>query len=69
MSETQVDASEEVVRSKWDQLLRGNTEVVDTPIEEPVEEEVPVVVVPDNSSEAVLARLHRSMTSNSAEEA
>lgn len=69
MSDIQVDATEEEVRSKWDQLLRGNTEVVDTPEEEVVEEEVPVVVVPDDSSEAVLARLHRSMTTNSAEEA
>lgn len=69
MSETQVGTAEEEVRSKWDQLLRGNTEVVDTPEEEPVEEEAPVVVVTDDSSEAVLARLHRSMTTNSAEEA
>jgi hypothetical protein len=42
---------------------------VDTPEEEVVEEEVPVEVVPDDSSEAVLARLHRSMTNNSSEEA
>jgi len=69
MSDTQVETSEDEVRSKWDQLLRGNTEVVDTPEEEVVEEEVPVVIVPDDSSEAVLARLHRSMTTNSAEEA
>jgi hypothetical protein len=69
MSNIQVDTSEEEVRSKWDQLLRGNTEVVDTPEEEVVEEEVPVEVVPDDSSEAVLARLHRSMTNNSSEEA
>jgi len=61
MSETQVGTAEEEVRNKWDQLLRGNTEVVDTPAE-PVKEEAPaVVVVPDNSSEAVLARLHRSI--------
>jgi hypothetical protein len=69
MSDIQVDTTEEEVRSKWDQLLRGNTEVVDTPGEELVKEEVPVVVIPDNSSEAVLARLFRSMTTNSAEEA
>lgn len=61
MSETQVGTAEEEVRSKWDQLLRGNTEVIDTPAE-PVKEEAPeVVAVPDNSSEAILARLHRSI--------
>jgi hypothetical protein len=69
MSDIQVETTEEEVRSKWDQLLRGNTEVVDTPEEELVEEEAPVVIVPDNSSEAVLARLFRSMTTNNAEEA
>jgi hypothetical protein len=69
MSDIQVDTAEEEIRSKWDQLLRGNTEVVDTPVEETEEEEAPVVVVPDDSSEAVLARLHRSMTNNSSEEA
>jgi hypothetical protein len=69
MSDIQVDTSEEEVRSKWDQLLRGNTEVVDTPEEDAVVEEQPIIIVPDNSSEAVLARLFKSMLTSSVEEA
>ena len=67
MDEAQVELTpEEEARIKWEQLLRGKPTVVEpTPIEEVVEATVkPTIVlrpVIDNSDEAVLARLHKSM--------
>jgi hypothetical protein len=69
MVEEQVELTpEEEARIKWEQLLRGKpTVVVDTvPEEEAVEEALeeptePEVIVVDNSQEAVLAKLYKSM--------
>lgn len=69
MAEVQVElTSEEESRTKWEQLLRGKSVAVNEPV--PVEEEsaeaVEVVedIVPEvieDSPEAVLARLFKSM--------
>jgi hypothetical protein len=69
MAEAQIELTpEEEARIKWEQLLRGKpTVVVDTvPEEEAVEEALeeptePEVIVVDNSQEAVLAKLYKSM--------
>jgi hypothetical protein len=69
MAEAQIELTpEEEARIKWEQLLRGKPTVVvgTVPEEEAVEEALeeptePEVIVVDNSQEAVLAKLYKSM--------
>lgn len=69
MVEEQVELTpEEEARIKWEQVLRGKpTVVVDTMPDEEALEELPTeptepeVIIVDNSPEAVLAGLYKSM--------
>jgi hypothetical protein len=68
MAEELIDLTpEEVSRLKWEQLLRGKPVVVVESVPEVeevivVEEPIAISEVTDDSVEAVLARLHKSMT-------
>ena len=70
MAEEELELTpEEEARIKWEQVLRGKPAVVVEPVlvEEETTEEMlleltePVVIVVDNSPEAVLAKLYKSM--------